>query len=72
MFTLKKSLLLIFVLGTISLSLCEQERGADEDEGEAVEEIKRGLFDSITQGLKDTAVKLLDKIKCKLSACPPA
>nr|ADM34287.1 ranatuerin-2DN2 antimicrobial peptide precursor [Nidirana daunchina] len=72
MFTLKKSPLLIFVLGTISLSLCEQERGADEDEGEAVEEIKRGLFDSIKEGFQNAAVKLLDKLKCKLSACPPA
>nr|ADP05925.1 odorranain-A-RA1 peptide precursor [Odorrana andersonii] len=33
MFTLKKSLLLLFFLGTISLSLCEQERDADEEEG---------------------------------------
>nr|ADP05823.1 nigroain-E-RA peptide precursor [Odorrana andersonii] len=34
MFTLKKSLLLLFFLGTISLSLCEQERDADEEENE--------------------------------------
>nr|ABG76421.1 odorranain-A3 antimicrobial peptide precursor [Odorrana grahami]ACZ71292.1 odorranain-A-RA1 antimicrobial peptide precursor [Odorrana andersonii]ADP05907.1 odorranain-A-RA1 peptide precursor [Odorrana andersonii]ADP05908.1 odorranain-A-RA1 peptide precursor [Odorrana andersonii]ADP05909.1 odorranain-A-RA1 peptide precursor [Odorrana andersonii] len=33
MFTLKKPLLLLFFLGTISLSLCEQERDADEEEG---------------------------------------
>nr|ADP06031.1 odorranain-A-RA1 peptide precursor [Odorrana andersonii] len=33
MFTLKKPLLLLFLLGTISLSLCEQERDADEEEG---------------------------------------
>nr|B5A9T0.1 RecName: Full=Dybowskin-2CDYb; Flags: Precursor [Rana dybowskii]ACF08008.1 antimicrobial peptide Dybowskin-2CDYb precursor [Rana dybowskii] len=32
MFTLKKSLLLLFFLGTISLSLCEEERNADDDE----------------------------------------
>nr|AVR48525.1 small peptide lectin [Hydrophylax bahuvistara] len=32
MFTLKKSMLLIFFLTTISLSLCEEERDADEDE----------------------------------------
>nr|AIU99872.1 bradykinin-DY1 [Amolops daiyunensis] len=44
MFTLKKSLLLLFFLGAISLSLCEEERDADEDEteGEAiVENVKR-------------------------------
>nr|AFY06633.1 temporin-AJ9 antimicrobial peptide precursor [Amolops sp. 'jingdongensis'] len=31
MFTLKKSLLLLFFLGTIHLSLCEQERNAEEE-----------------------------------------
>nr|ABX58924.1 pleurain-G3 antimicrobial peptide precursor [Nidirana pleuraden] len=72
MFTLKKSLLLLFFLGTISLSLCEQKRGADEDEGEAVEEIKRGLWDSVKEGLKNAAVTILNKIKCKISECPPA
>nr|ADP05817.1 lividin-12-RA peptide precursor [Odorrana andersonii] len=50
MFTLKKPLLLLFFLGIISLSLCEQERDANEERrdeneengGEAkVEEIKR-------------------------------
>nr|ABX58951.1 pleurain-M2 antimicrobial peptide precursor [Nidirana pleuraden] len=72
MFTLKKTLLLIFVLGTISLSLCEQERGADEDEGEAVEEIKRGLLDSVKEGLKKAAGQLLDTLKCEISGCTPA
>nr|ADV36152.1 hainanensisin-A4 antimicrobial peptide precursor [Amolops hainanensis] len=31
MFTLKKSMLLLFFLGTINLSLCEQERDAEEE-----------------------------------------
>nr|ACA81707.1 lividin-15 precursor [Odorrana livida] len=48
MFTMKKSLLLLFFLGTISLSLCEQERDAGEDEengGQVKEEkIKRMAF----------------------------
>nr|AIU99916.1 maosonensis-2 [Sylvirana maosonensis] len=35
MFTMKKSLLLLFLLGTISLSLCEEKRDEDENEGEA-------------------------------------
>nr|AEZ53021.1 odorranain-G-OT precursor [Odorrana tiannanensis] len=30
MFTLKKSLLLLFFLATINLSLCEEERNAEE------------------------------------------
>nr|ADP06197.1 andersonin-R peptide precursor [Odorrana andersonii] len=44
MFTLKKSLLLLFFIGMISLSLCEQERDADEEENgveDKVEDIKR-------------------------------
>nr|ABG76269.1 esculentin-1-OG7 antimicrobial peptide precursor [Odorrana grahami] len=50
MFTMKKSLLLIVLLGIISLSLCEQERAADEDEGN---EIKRGLFSKFAgKGIK--------------------
>nr|BAJ34718.1 japonicin-1Ja precursor [Rana japonica] len=32
MFTLKKSLLLLFFLGIINVSLCEEERDADEEE----------------------------------------
>nr|ADP06184.1 andersonin-M2 peptide precursor [Odorrana andersonii] len=43
MFTLKKPLLVLFFLGTISLSLCEQERDADEEEGSenGAEDIKQ-------------------------------
>nr|AFX61475.1 antixoidant peptide precursor [Odorrana andersonii] len=31
MFTLKKSLLLLFFLGTINLSLCQEETNAEEE-----------------------------------------
>nr|ADP06128.1 OGC-RA2 peptide precursor [Odorrana andersonii] len=44
MFPLKKPLLLLFFLGTISLSFCEEEREADEEEngGEVTEkEVRR-------------------------------
>nr|AFX61487.1 antixoidant peptide precursor [Odorrana andersonii] len=47
MFTLKKSLLLLFFLGTISLPLCEQERDAEEEGSENGAEdikLKRALF----------------------------
>nr|AFX61482.1 antixoidant peptide precursor [Odorrana andersonii] len=51
MFTLKKSLLLLFFLGIVSLSLCEEEKrdadeeGNEENEAEAkVKDIKRRLF----------------------------
>nr|CAP16528.1 Brevinin-2HS precursor [Odorrana schmackeri] len=67
MFTLKKTLLLLFFIGTISLSLCEQERDADEDEGEALEEVKRGLWDTIKQAGKKIFLSVLDKIRCKVA-----
>nr|AFR43670.1 ranacyclin-1BY precursor [Rana boylii] len=45
MFTLKKSLLLLFFLGTISLSLCEEERDADEEDGgEVTEEVVKRVL----------------------------
>nr|AFP24874.1 prepropalustrin-2Ka [Rana kukunoris] len=70
MFTMKKSLLLLFFLGTISLSLCEQERDADEDE--VVEEVKRGLWESIKNFGKKFALNMMNKIKCKIGGgCPP-
>nr|AIU99882.1 brevinin-2KK1 [Rana kukunoris] len=75
MFTSKTPMLLFFFLGTISLSLCqEEERGADEDEV-VEEEVKRGLL-SVFKGVLKTAGKnvaknvagsLLDQLKCKIS-----
>nr|ABG76328.1 nigrosin-OG5 antimicrobial peptide precursor [Odorrana grahami] len=51
MFTLKKSLLLLFFLGTINLSLCQDETNAEEErrdeEVAKMEEIKRGLLSGI-------------------------
>nr|E7EKD9.1 RecName: Full=Odorranain-B1; Flags: Precursor [Odorrana hainanensis]ADV36139.1 odorranain-B1 [Odorrana hainanensis] len=46
MFTTKKPLLLLFFLGIISLSVCEQERDADEEDGGEVteEEVKRAAL----------------------------
>nr|AFP24876.1 preprokukunorin-1K [Rana kukunoris] len=64
MFTLKKSLFLIFFLGTINLSLCEEERDADEEERRddpeerAVEVEKRSL---ILKGLAGLVQKILGK-----------
>nr|P82269.1 RecName: Full=Brevinin-2Tb; Flags: Precursor [Rana temporaria]CAB61445.1 brevinin 2Tb [Rana temporaria] len=71
MFTMKKSLLLFFFLGTISLSLCQEERNADEDDGEMTEEEKRGILDTLKH-LAKTAGKgalqsLLNHASCKLS-----
>nr|CAJ80864.1 amurin-1 protein precursor [Rana amurensis] len=70
MFIMKKSLLLLFFLGTISLSLCEQERDADEDE--VVEEVKRGLWESIKNLGKKFALNIMEKLKCKFGGgCLP-
>nr|AGS44975.1 taipehensin-2TP1 antioxidant peptide precursor [Hylarana taipehensis] len=40
----KKSLVVLFFLGTISLSLCKEKRDADEEDGEQVaEKVERDL-----------------------------
>nr|ABG76287.1 esculentin-2-OG8 antimicrobial peptide precursor [Odorrana grahami] len=77
MFTLKKSLLLLFFLGTISLSLCEQERSADEDDGGEMkgEEVKRGIFSILkiaTKLIGKTLAKAAGKAGAELAACKAA
>nr|AEZ53013.1 antimicrobial peptide precursor [Odorrana tiannanensis] len=72
MFTMKKSLLLLFFLGTISLSLCQEERDADEEEGEMIEEeVKRSLLGTVKDLLigtgKSAAQSVLKGLSCKLS-----
>nr|ABG76451.1 odorranain-C8 antimicrobial peptide precursor [Odorrana grahami]ABG76503.1 odorranain-C8 antimicrobial peptide precursor [Odorrana grahami]ABG76504.1 odorranain-C7 antimicrobial peptide precursor [Odorrana grahami] len=72
MFTMKKSLLLLLFLGTISLSLCEEERDADEEEGEMTEEeVKRGVLGTVKNLLigagKSAAQSVLKTLSCKLS-----
>nr|BAI53088.1 preproranatuerin-2Ob [Rana ornativentris] len=70
MFTLKKSMLLLFFLGTISLSLCQDERGADEDDGgEMTEEEKRGLLDILRGAGKNLIATGLNTLRCKLTKC---
>nr|ABG76284.1 esculentin-2-OG6 antimicrobial peptide precursor [Odorrana grahami] len=72
MFTLKKSLLVLFFLGTISLSLCQEERAADEEDNGEVEEVKRGLFTLIKGAAKligKTVVKEAGKTGLELMAC---
>nr|ABX44968.1 rugosin-RN antimicrobial peptide precursor [Hylarana nigrovittata] len=72
MFTMKKSLLLLFFLGTISLSLCEEERGADEDDGEEMteEEVIRSFlskFKDIALDVAKNAGKgVLTTLACKI------
>nr|ABX44947.1 rugosin-RN antimicrobial peptide precursor [Hylarana nigrovittata] len=71
MFPMKKSLLFLFFLGTISLSFCEEERSADEDdEGEMTEEEKRSIRDKIKTIAIDLAKSagtgVLKTLICKL------
>nr|ACA81696.1 lividin-7a precursor [Odorrana livida] len=51
MFTMKKSLLLLFFLGITNLSFCQEERNAEEErrdeEVAKAEEIKRGILSGI-------------------------
>nr|ADM34224.1 brevinin-2GN1 antimicrobial peptide precursor [Amolops granulosus] len=71
MFTLKKPLLVLFFLGTISLSLCEEERNADEDDGEMTEEEKRGILDTIKEvgisAVQGAAQSFLSTLSCKIA-----
>nr|ADV36211.1 brevinin-2TR2_2 antimicrobial peptide precursor [Amolops torrentis] len=71
MFTLKKPLLLLFFLGTINLSLCQEERNADEDDGEMTEEVKRGILSAFKEfgktAAKGIAQSLLSTASCKLA-----
>nr|AIU99960.1 nigrosin-2EV3 [Odorrana exiliversabilis] len=57
MFTLKKSLLLLFFLGIINLSLCQDERNAEEEKRDEevakMEEIKRGIFGGLLKTRKN-------------------
>nr|ADM34200.1 odorranain-F-MG1 antimicrobial peptide precursor [Odorrana margaretae] len=71
MFTMKKSLLVLFFLGIVSLSLCQEERSADDEEGEVIEEeVKRGFMDTAKNVAKNVAVTLLDNLRCKITkAC---
>nr|ADV36162.1 brevinin-2TP1 antimicrobial peptide precursor [Hylarana taipehensis] len=68
----KKSLVVLFFLGTISLSLCQEERGADEDEGvEFTEEEKRSILSTLKDvgisAIKSAGSGVLSTLLCKLN-----
>nr|ADP05786.1 brevinin-2-RA15 peptide precursor [Odorrana andersonii] len=72
MFPMKKSLLVLFFFGTISLSFCQEERNADEEDGGEVteEEVKRSFLtsfkDMAIKVAKDAGVNILNTISCKI------
>nr|AIU99949.1 brevinin-1EV1 [Odorrana exiliversabilis] len=67
MFTLKKSLLLLFFLGTINLSLCQEERNAEEerrdDQDEMAVEVEKRFFPAVLR----VATKVLPTVICAIS-----
>nr|E1AWD4.1 RecName: Full=Brevinin-1CG1; Flags: Precursor [Amolops chunganensis]ADM34206.1 brevinin-1CG1 antimicrobial peptide precursor [Amolops chunganensis] len=66
MFTMKKSLLLLFFLGTINLSLCEQERNAEEerrDDDEMDVEVEKRF---LSTALK-VAANVVPTLFCKIT-----
>nr|ADM34256.1 brevinin-1LF2 antimicrobial peptide precursor [Amolops lifanensis] len=67
MFTLKKSLLLLFFLGTINLSLCEQERDADEEERRDDDEMDVEVEKRFLPIVASLAANFLPKIICKIT-----
>nr|ACN79536.1 brevinin-1LTd [Hylarana latouchii] len=67
MFIMKKSMLLIFFLGTINLSLCEEERNADEEEkrdgdDEMNAAVQKRFFGSVLK----VAAKVLPAALCQI------
>nr|ADP05733.1 brevinin-1-RAA5 peptide precursor [Odorrana andersonii] len=67
MFTLKKSLLLLFFLGTINLSLCQEERNAEEerrdDSGEMNAEVEKRFLPAVIR----VAANVLPTVFCAIS-----
>nr|AIU99944.1 torrentin-B-WY1 [Amolops wuyiensis] len=66
MFTLKKSLLLLFFLGMISLSLCEQERDANEERRDDPDESEANEGDVKVEVMKRL---VRPPIRCKAAFC---
>nr|Q2UXW0.1 RecName: Full=Brevinin-1P; Flags: Precursor [Pelophylax fukienensis]CAI96772.1 brevinin-1P protein precursor [Pelophylax fukienensis] len=68
MFTLKKSLLVLFFLGTINLSLCEEERSADEEERrDEPNEMDVDVEKRFLPALIGIAAKALPSLLCKIT-----
>nr|ABG72909.1 amolopin-1a antimicrobial peptide precursor [Amolops loloensis] len=67
MFTLKKSMLLLFFLGTINLSLCEQERNADEEDRRDDDEMDVEVEKRFLPMLAGLAANFLPKLFCKIT-----
>nr|CCG00970.1 kunitzin precursor [Pelophylax lessonae] len=70
MFTLKKSLLLLVFLGIISLSLCKQERDANEERRDNPDENEANEGGAKVEEIKRAAKIILNpKFRCKAAFC---
>nr|Q1JS93.1 RecName: Full=Brevinin-1Vb; Short=brevIVB; AltName: Full=1VEb; Flags: Precursor [Odorrana versabilis]CAJ34604.1 brevinin 1Vb precursor [Odorrana versabilis] len=67
MFTLKKSLLLLFFLGTINLSLCEEERNAEEERRDEPDEMNVEVEKRFLPLIAGLAANFLPKIFCAIT-----
>nr|ACA09634.1 amolopin-6b antimicrobial peptide precursor [Amolops loloensis] len=66
MFTMKKSLLLLFFLGMISLSLCKQERDANEERRDDPDENEENGGEAKVEEIKRAA---RPPLRCKAAFC---
>nr|ADC30181.1 brevinin-1-SHa antimicrobial peptide [Odorrana schmackeri] len=67
MFTLKKSLLLLFFLGTINFSLCEEERNAEEERRDDQDEMDVEVEKRFLPAAFRLAAKIVPTVFCAIS-----
>nr|ADP05703.1 brevinin-1-RAA3 peptide precursor [Odorrana andersonii] len=67
MFTMKKSLLLLFFLGTINLSLCQEERNAEEERRDDSDEMNAEVEKRFLPAVIRVAANVLPTVLCAIS-----
>nr|ABX44989.1 gaegurin-6-RN antimicrobial peptide precursor [Hylarana nigrovittata] len=66
MFTMKKSVRLLFFLGTINLSLCEEERNAEEEKRDGDDEMDVEVQKRFIGPVLKIATSILPTAICKI------
>nr|ADP05717.1 brevinin-1-RAA5 peptide precursor [Odorrana andersonii]ADP05718.1 brevinin-1-RAA5 peptide precursor [Odorrana andersonii]ADP05719.1 brevinin-1-RAA5 peptide precursor [Odorrana andersonii]ADP05720.1 brevinin-1-RAA5 peptide precursor [Odorrana andersonii]ADP05721.1 brevinin-1-RAA5 peptide precursor [Odorrana andersonii] len=67
MFTMKKPLLLLFFLGTINLSLCQEERNAEEERRDDSDEMNAEVEKRFLPAVIRVAANVLPTVFCAIS-----
>nr|ADP06112.1 odorranain-P-RA1 peptide precursor [Odorrana andersonii] len=67
MFTLKKPLLLLFFLGTINLSLCQEERNAEEERRDDSDEMNAEVEKRVIVFVASVAAEMMQHVYCAAS-----